>query len=70
MNSKFRRNTEGVLTQYYLKEHIAQLMDRGGFAIKSTEKLEYSWTHEVGHTLVPAGSAQPWDWLVVAQREG
>lgn len=41
-----------------------------GFEVESVQKLEYSWTHEVGEN-VPTGAAtaaQPWDWLAVVRR--
>lgn len=61
---------EGVLTQYYLREHITRLMNSGGFEVESVQKLEYSWTHEVGESVPTAAAtaAQPWDWLAVVRR--
>lgn len=61
---------EGVLTQYWLREHITRVVEAGGFTVESVQKLEYSWTHEVGESVPPAAAtaAQPWDWLAVVKR--
>eukprot|EP00039_Didymoeca_costata_P013149 m.195535 g.195535 ORF g.195535 m.195535 type:complete len:314 (-) comp15691_c0_seq26:83-1024(-) len=65
---------EGVLTQYFIREHFQVLLRHHGFDMESSEKLEYRWTHEFG--IEPphqtgAGDSKtlfPWDWLVLAQR--
>ena len=62
---------DGVLTQYYLREHIERLLAKTGFAVHACHKLEFGWEHEFG-SVRPAEdvgpAAPPWDWLLVARR--
>jgi hypothetical protein len=51
------------------EEIIVQLHDRG-LQIESIEKLTYDWQTEFADPPEWLGSPLPWNWLVMARRDG
>jgi len=61
---------EGVKTKHYLREEAQAMLDTAGFALSSSDKVEYAWSTEF--EAPPRWLKQkpaPWDWLLVARRK-
>jgi hypothetical protein len=57
-----------VPTKHFLREEMAVLLDRHGFAVSSCDKVEYTWDTEFEKPPAWMAKPGPWDWLFVARR--
>ena len=70
------RAYEGVVpidrvdTKHYLKEELIILLKNRGLRTLEIEKIEYPWTTEFTSPPRWMQAPHPWDWLLVAQKEG
>lgn len=59
---------DGTPTKHFLREEIMFELQRVGFEIKETEKVEYTWASEFNDPPKWMNAPFPWDWMVVGQK--
>jgi len=64
------RPIEGVPTKHYLREELQVLLEDHQMEVLEMKKLTYPWTTEFDNPPDWMSGPLPWDWLVVARREG
>lgn len=58
-----------VPTKHHLKEELVVLLQKEGFKVTRTEKIEYKWETEFDNPPEWMGAPYPWDWMVIAQKK-
>lgn len=60
---------DGTPTKHHLKEELQFMLQKSGFEVLQTDKVEYTWKTEFHNPPVWMKAPYPWDWLVVAKKK-
>jgi SAM-dependent methyltransferase len=60
---------DSIPTKHHLKEELHDLLRAHNMSVLETHKVEYPWSYVLEEPPEGMPSPQPWNWLVVAQRQ-